>query len=96
MCSISDKGLKHLVATLQKEATQTEATNQQFLGRWREGTEKGRVFRFNVEQGLQGVKLQEFEEQDLIQSATSAYLKERDTRGKVGRCVENLRMKQCT
>ncbi|KAF2128690.1 phospholipase, patatin family protein [Dothidotthia symphoricarpi CBS 119687] len=94
--SVSDKGMKHLVETLQKEATQTETTNQRFLFHWSQGVEKGRVFRFNVDQGLQNVKLQEYEQQDLIQASTSTYLHERGTIGRVKECVENLRMKQCT
>lgn len=94
--SVSDKGLKNLVQTLQKEATETESTNQQFLGRWRDHVEKDRCFRFNVEHGLENVGLAEFEQQDLIQAATSTYLKERGTKGKVRMCVENLRMKECT
>ena len=93
--SISDKGLKNLLETLQKEATETENTNQQFLGRWRDHVEKDRCFRLNVDHGLETVRLAEFEQQDLIQAATSTYLGERVTKGKVRMCVENLRMKEC-
>ncbi|KAF2501496.1 FabD/lysophospholipase-like protein [Lophium mytilinum] len=92
--SVSDKGLKNLVQTLQKEATETENTNQQFLGRWRDYVEKDRCFRFNVEHGLENVELAEFQQQDLIQAATSTYLRERGTKGKVRMCVENLRTKE--
>ncbi|KAF2469234.1 phospholipase [Lindgomyces ingoldianus] len=93
--SVSDKGLKNLLETLQKEATETESTNQQFLGRWRDHVEKDRCFRFNVDHGLENVRLAEFEEEDLIRAATSTYLKERVTKGKLRVCVENLRMKEC-
>jgi hypothetical protein len=93
--SVSDKGLKHLLETLQKEASETESTNQKFLGRWRDYVEKGRCFRFNVDHGLDNVRLAEFEEEDLIRAATSTYLQKRGTIGEVRTCVENLRMKEC-
>ncbi|ERF69235.1 hypothetical protein EPUS_01192 [Endocarpon pusillum Z07020] len=75
--SVSDKGLKHLLETLQKEASETESTNQKFLGRWRNHVEQGRCFRFNVDHGLDNVGLAEFEEQDLLRAATSTYLQKR-------------------
>lgn len=93
--SVTDKGMKHLLETLQKEATQTESTNQQFLGQWRELFDKGRCFRFNVVHGLEGVKLAEFEQRESMQAATAAYLDSRDTIAMVRMCVENLRKKQC-
>lgn len=94
--SIADKGFKHLVETLKKEATQTEVTSQQFQARWRDHVTKGRCFRFNVDHGLENVKLAEYQEQNLIQSATESYLRERQTIASVRSCVENLRLKQCT
>jgi predicted acylesterase/phospholipase RssA len=94
--SVSDKGLKHLVKTLEKEATQTEETNRQFMSRWQDYVTRGRCFRFNVPRGLEKVKIAEFEEQDQIQAATSAYLDERETMVRVQTCVENLRLRQCT
>jgi hypothetical protein len=93
--SVSDKGFKHLMKTLEKEATQTDNTNQRFLARWRDYVAKGRCFRFNVDHGLEDVKLAEYKQVDLIQAATSAYLTERGTMVSVRSCVENLRLKQC-
>ncbi|KAF1960382.1 phospholipase [Byssothecium circinans] len=93
--SVSDKGMKGLIETLRKEATETEKTNQTWQGRWREHVDKGRAFRFNVDHGLDGVKLAEFEEQDLLSAATATYLQKRGTIGEVRSCVENLRMKEC-
>jgi hypothetical protein len=60
--SVADRSLKHLVETLQKVATETEDTNQQFESRWREYMMSGRCFRFNVGNGLEGIKLAEYEE----------------------------------
>jgi hypothetical protein len=94
--SVSEKGLKSLVETLQKVATETEATNQQFEGRWREHINGPvpRFFRFNVTNGLENVRLAEFDEEDLIRVATLTYMQERNTIGKVTACVENLRQKE--
>jgi predicted acylesterase/phospholipase RssA len=94
--SVSDKGFKHLIKTLEKEATQTENTNQQFEARWRNHMATGRCFRFNVGHGLENVRIAEYKQQDLIQAATSNYLTERGTMVRVRTCVENLRLKQCT
>ncbi|KAF2682694.1 hypothetical protein K458DRAFT_390614 [Lentithecium fluviatile CBS 122367] len=94
--SVSDKGLKSLVETLEKVATKTEATNQQFEGRWRGYiySPVPRCFRFNVTNGLESVRLAEFDEEDLIRAATLSYMKERNTMSKVTACVENLRQKE--
>lgn len=93
--SVSEKGFKSLIETLQKEASETENTNQRWLGQWREHVNNGRAFRFNVQHGLENVKLAEFEEQELIRAATLTYLEDRGTMGDVEKCVENLRMKEC-
>ncbi|KAL6706652.1 hypothetical protein ACN47E_005194 [Coniothyrium glycines] len=92
--NVADKGLKHLLKTLEKEATQTEATNQEFLARWRNHVECGRCYRFNVGHGLEDVKLAEYQQQDRIQAATSSYLDGRQVKVDVRKCVDNLRLKQ--
>jgi patatin-like phospholipase/acyl hydrolase len=94
--SVSDKGLKHLVQTLQKEATETEGTNQQFEARWREYMMSGRCFRFNVSNGLEDVTLAEYKQHELIRQATETYLEKRETMVRVVACAENLRKKECT
>jgi predicted acylesterase/phospholipase RssA len=94
--SVYDKGWKHMIKTLEKEATQTEETNRQFMSRWQDHVIRGRCFRFNVPRGLENVKIAEFEEQDQIHAVTSAYLDERETMVRVQTCVENLRLRQCT
>lgn len=95
MRSVSDKGWKYFVETLAKEASETEATNQKWLGRWRDAVEKGRAFRFNVDHGLEGVGLAEWKEGDLLESTAATYLGKRGTIGDVRACVENLRAKEC-
>ncbi|KAF2635937.1 phospholipase, patatin family protein [Massarina eburnea CBS 473.64] len=94
--NISDKGMKVLIETLRKEATETEKTTHSWESRWRDHIEKGRAFRFNVDHGLDGLKLAEYQEQDLLSAATATYLQKRGTIGAVRTCVENLRLKECT
>ncbi|KAF2021481.1 phospholipase, patatin family protein [Aaosphaeria arxii CBS 175.79] len=94
--SVSDKGFRKLIETLKKEATETEKTTEQWLGRWRQHVERNRCFRFNVIHGLENVRLEEYKERDVIQSTTDTYLQSRGTQTNVRKCVENLRMKECT
>ncbi|KAH7344369.1 phospholipase [Pyrenochaeta sp. MPI-SDFR-AT-0127] len=92
----ADKRVAHLLKILKQQATQTESMNQEFLGRWRDHVKRGKCFRFNVTHGLEHVRLQEYEEQGQLQSATTAYLVEHETKTRVRICVENLRSKSCT
>ena len=94
--SVSDKGMKSFLQTLAKEASETEDTKEEWLGRWRQHSKNGRAFRFNVNHGLENVKLAEYEQEELISDATHGYLGERETKGDVKTCVENLRTKECT
>jgi hypothetical protein len=55
----------------------------------------GRCFRFNVNNGLEDIRLAEYEEKELIRQATVTYLEKRETIGRVVACAENLRMKEC-
>ncbi|KAF2201422.1 phospholipase [Delitschia confertaspora ATCC 74209] len=92
---VSDRSFKYFVETLQKVASETEATNQRWQGRWRKGFNDYRCFRFNVN-GLENVGLAEYKEKATIKGVTDTYLEERHTLVQVRRCVENLRMKECT
>lgn len=93
---VSDRGIKYFFETLRKEATETVATTKNWESRWREGIEQGRCFRFNVEHGLENVGLEEHKQAGEVMSASRTYLDERGTIGMVRKCVENLRMKECT
>jgi len=60
-------------------ATDTNATAQQFKRSFASESQPlhNRYFRFEVEQGLQGVGLEEWKQMDLIFSVTNAYLDDR-------------------
>jgi predicted acylesterase/phospholipase RssA len=92
--SVSDRGILRLVEALKKEATETERTHASALDRWRTPGQESRYFRFNVEQGLNEVKLAEFNKRDTIQAGTIAYLQRHDVRDRLECCVDNLMTRQ--
>jgi hypothetical protein len=91
---VSDKGLKYFLETLQKEATETKKTTSRWESRWREGVANGKCYRFNVEHGLEGVGLAEYQQAADVRAASLSFLEEIETIGKVRTCVQNLRMKE--
>lgn len=80
--------------TLIALATETENIEQIFIERWARQFSKDRYFRFNVQQGLQNVGLEEYKQQDLIESATEEYIEHMDCKVRKRKCVENLAQKQ--
>jgi hypothetical protein len=92
--SVSDRGIVRLVEALKKEATETERTHASVLRRWHTPGQESRYFRFNVEQGLNEVKLAEFNKRDAIQAGAFAYLLRHDVRDRLQCCVEHLMTRQ--
>lgn len=92
--SVSDRGIVRLVEALKKEATETERTHASVLRRWHTPGQESRYFRFNVEQGLNEVKLAEFNKRDAIQAGAFAYLLRHDVRDRLQCCVDNLMTRQ--
>lgn len=92
--AIEDNMLKFLSRTLANIATETEATAGRFIAKWRRHYQENRYFRFNVEQGLQGVGLAEFKEQGAIEAATDEYLRDTQQKFRLRECVQNLKQKQ--
>ena len=81
-------------ATLASIVTETERTEQKFIRRWAGHFNQHRYFRFNVQQGLQTVGLEEYEQQELIRSVTEGYIAHLDCTSRRKKCVENLVQKQ--
>lgn len=92
--AIEDNMLKFLSKTLVEIATETENTERKFIARWAKHFDEKRYFRFNVDQGLQGVGLAEYKEQGAIEAATDEYLRHQSQKFRVRDCVQNLRQKQ--
>ncbi|KAK5219249.1 hypothetical protein LTR72_008431 [Exophiala xenobiotica] len=91
---IEDKLLSFFTKTLLGITTETEATAEKFVLRWRQPYDQARYFRLNVEQGLQDVGLAEYKEQGRIEVATDQYLDEQQQISRMRACVGNLKAKQ--
>ncbi|KAE8411715.1 hypothetical protein BDV36DRAFT_77864 [Aspergillus pseudocaelatus] len=94
IAAIEDKALKFLSETLVSIATETGRTEKKFIARWAKHYDEKRYFRFNVEQGLQGVGLEEYREQGTIEAATHRYLDHQAQVFRVRDCVQNLKLKR--
>jgi hypothetical protein len=66
--------MKEVVKTLKAISTETEETERRFFKNHRQFGLEDRYFRFNVQQGLANVELDEHEKVDKIESATERYL----------------------
>ena len=84
-----------LIDDLKSFATDTEQVNKSFQDRWRRHLSERRLFRFNVEQGLQDVDLADYKKQGAIVGVTDEYMNERHQQVDLQACVENLREKDC-
>ena len=87
-----------LTGTLADLVTETERTGEKFMRRHKDiATPNGtqRFFRFNVEQGLQGVGLEEYLRQGEIEAVTKRYMESLQQRTMVNMCAENLKLKEC-
>lgn len=91
---LEDNMFKFLSKTLVDITTETENTERKFIARWAKHLDENRYFRFNVDQGLQGVGLAECEEQGTIEAATDEYLRYQSQKFRVRDCIQNLRQKQ--
>ncbi|KAJ5765992.1 Acyl transferase/acyl hydrolase/lysophospholipase [Penicillium nucicola] len=87
---IDDNLFKFLSKSLVRLATKPEGTERLFSARWRSEIKEKRFFRFNVEQGLQGIHMTEFQKQNLIKSATYTYLHHSSQKCCVRDCVLTL------
>lgn len=86
--------IKLLSETVVRIATETEATEKKFIARWCKHFDEKRYFRFNVDQGLHNIGLDEYQKKGAIQAATEAYLVTTAQKFRVRDCIQNLRLKQ--
>ncbi|KAH7060960.1 hypothetical protein BKA63DRAFT_528100 [Paraphoma chrysanthemicola] len=88
--------LKFLSETVVQIATETEVTEKKFIARWAKHFDEKRYFRFNVEQGLQNIGLEEYKKRGAIEAASEGYLTHMAQKLRVRDCIQNLRLKQST
>ncbi|KAF2180115.1 FabD/lysophospholipase-like protein [Zopfia rhizophila CBS 207.26] len=72
--AFEDGMVKFLSETMVQIATETEATEKKFIARWCKHFDEKRYFRFNVDQGLQNIGLDEYKKKGTIQAASEGYL----------------------
>lgn len=89
-----DSMLKFLGQTVVEIATETENTEKRFIARWARHFDEKRYFRFNVEQGLQGIGLDECNKTGVMEAATEGYLTHMTQKFRVRDCIQNMRLKQ--
>jgi len=85
---------KFLGQTVVSIATETEGTEKRFIAKWRKNFDENRYFRFNVDQGLQDIGLEEYKKQGPIEAATDRYLANQVQKNRVRDCIRNLCLKQ--
>ncbi|RDW92542.1 hypothetical protein BP5796_01936 [Coleophoma crateriformis] len=92
--AFKDNILNFLGQTVVAIATETENTEKKFIARWRKHFDEQRYFRFNVEQGLQDIGLDEHGKIGKIEAATEEYLAHTAQKFRVRDCIRNLSLKQ--
>ena len=85
---------KFLGQTVVGIATETEETEKKFIARWRKHFDENRYFRFNVDQGLQSIGLDEYNKSGAMEAATERYLTHLAQTFRVRDCIQNLSLKQ--
>jgi predicted acylesterase/phospholipase RssA len=86
--------VKFLGKTVVDIATETEETEKRFIAKWRKHYDENRYFRFNVDQGLQSIGLDEYKQQGAMESATERYLVNQAQKNRVQHCIKNLELKE--
>ena len=81
--------LKSVVEACTEIVTDTEQTAQRFKASRRNLIGDGRYFRFNVDQGMQGIGLEEHDKLNIMAAATDSYLDKRTE--ELGNCANLLR-----
>lgn len=92
--AFDDSMIKFLGQTVVDIATETTNTERKFVARWAGHFDSKRYFRFNVEQGLQDIGLDEYKRVGAMEAATSGYITHTTQRFRVRDCVQNLKLKQ--
>ena len=93
---IENGALKMFSKTLKEIATETEKTADLFAKRNRGLFFHERYFRFNVDQGLQSVGLEEYKKEKDIVSATTHYMESLQMQTQTQKCSLVMKDKECT
>jgi hypothetical protein len=91
--AIETNGMKFLTKTLADIVTDTEATATAFIGGWNKQFLEKRYFRFNVEQGLHDIGLDEYTKTGAMEGATDVYLNHPERKSRLKDCIRNLSLR---
>jgi hypothetical protein len=92
--AFEDSLIKFLGQTVVDIATETENTERRFMARWAGHFDNKRYFRFNVDQGLQDIGLDEYKKEGAMEAATNGYITHPAQKFRVRDCIQNLKLKQ--
>ena len=92
---VEDSVWKMFSKTLTAIVTETERTAETFQRKHRGLFDRQRCFRFNVDQGLQNVGLEEYQKRKEIVSATSEYMESQRMQAPMRKCAEAMGDKDC-
>jgi hypothetical protein len=82
-------------ATLKELATETEKTAEQFRRDKSNLDDEGRNYRFNVDHGLEDIRLEESKKEKEIAAATSRYVASQVVFKQMKACANNLAGREC-
>jgi hypothetical protein len=85
--AFEDSMAKFLSETVVEIATETENTEKRFIAKWAKHFDEKRYFRFNVEQGLQNIGLDEYKKKGAMEAATEGYITHKDRFFRVRDCI---------
>lgn len=80
--------IKFLGQTVVQIATETENTEKRFIARWAKHFDEKRYFRFNIEQGLREIGLDEYKKKGAMEAATGGYLTHIAQKFRVRDCIQ--------
>ena len=80
--------IKFLGQTVVQIATETENTEKRFIARWAKHSDEKRYFRFNIEQGLREIGLDEYKKKGAMEAATGGYLTHIAQKFRVRDCIQ--------
>lgn len=97
MPAVNDFGsaLKEVGNALKDMATETEKTHENFMREHARLYRKKRYYRFNVQEGLQGIGLEETNRLHDIVTAAARYLAQEEHKSRMDECAGNLQVREC-
>lgn len=84
-----------ILATLKEISTETEKTAERFRRDKSDLDNEGRYYRFNVDQGLEDVGLEESKKKAKVAAATGRYIASQAVFKQMMACANNLARREC-